>query len=76
MKADLRISIKDYRQKKKLKTLLVRTPFAARRQCVRIKGAPWPGDRRPAALTPLPAGGGRAASTLDPQPSTAPAYFI
>jgi hypothetical protein len=30
MKAELRISIKDYRQNTKLKSLLFRTPFAAR----------------------------------------------
>jgi hypothetical protein len=30
MKAELRISIKDYRQNKKLKILLFRAPFATR----------------------------------------------
>ena len=30
MKAELRISVKDYRQNKKLKILLFRTPFATR----------------------------------------------
>ena len=38
MKAELRISIKDYRQNKKPKILLSRTPFATRRSYVRMNG--------------------------------------
>ena len=52
MKADLRISIKDYRRNKKLKILLFRTPSTPRQYYVRMNGAPWPKDRRPVSLTP------------------------
>jgi hypothetical protein len=54
MKADLRISIKDYRRNKNLKIQLVRAPFSASRQFwVRMNGQPWPKDRRPVSLTRL-----------------------
>jgi hypothetical protein len=52
-KADLRISIKEYRNHKKLKILLFRTPFAMRQCSVRINGAAWPKDRRALSLTRL-----------------------
>ena len=53
MKADLRISIKDYRRNKNLKVLLVRTPFASRQFYVRMNGVPWPKDQRPVSITRL-----------------------
>jgi hypothetical protein len=53
MKADLRISIKDYRQTEKLKILLFRTPFATRQYFVRMNGVPRPKDRRAVPLTRL-----------------------
>jgi len=52
MKADLRISIKDYRRNKSLKILLVRAPFSSSRQfMVRMNGQPWPQGGRPVSLT-------------------------
>ncbi len=54
MKADLRISIKDYRRNKNLKIQLLRVPFSASRQFwVRMNGEPWPKDQRPVSLTRL-----------------------
>jgi len=54
MKADLRISIKDYKRNKNLKIQLVRVPFSAARQFwVRMNGLPWPKDARPVSLTRL-----------------------
>jgi hypothetical protein len=53
MKADLRISIKDYHRKKSLKTLLFRPPFPGRQFLVRMNGAPWPADGVPVSLTRL-----------------------
>ena len=53
MKADLRISIKDYRRNKNLKVLLVRLPFASRQFHVRMNGVPWPKDQRPVSITRL-----------------------
>jgi hypothetical protein len=53
MKAELRISIKDYRQNKKLKVLLFRTPLATRRYYVRMNGVAGPKDRRAVSLTRL-----------------------
>jgi hypothetical protein len=53
MKADLRISIKDYRRNKNLKILLCRTPFTYRQFFVRMNGSPWPKDGRPVSLTKL-----------------------
>jgi hypothetical protein len=51
MKADLRISVKDYHREKNLKILLVRAPFAHRQFFVRMNGAPWPKDGRPVSIT-------------------------
>jgi hypothetical protein len=61
MKADLRISIKDYRRppslcygatsNKNLKVLLVRVPFAPRQFFVRMNGKPWPVNGGPVSLT-------------------------
>jgi len=52
MKANLRISIKDYHRNKNLKIQLVRLPFSASRQFwVRMNGEPWPKDGRPVSLT-------------------------
>ncbi len=54
MKADLRISIKDYYRNKNLKILLARVPFAASRQFwVRMNGQPWPKNGKPVSLTRL-----------------------
>jgi hypothetical protein len=54
MKADLPISIKDYRRNKHLKIQLPRFPFNGSRQFfVRINGDPWPKDARPVSLTKL-----------------------
>jgi hypothetical protein len=54
MKADLRISIKDYHRNKNLKIQLSRGPFASSRQFwVKMNGEPWPKDRRPVSLTRL-----------------------
>ena len=53
MKADLRISIKDYRRNKNLKILLLHTPFTTRQFFVRMNGDPWPKDGRPVSLTRL-----------------------
>ena len=51
MKADLRISIKDYSRDKNLKILLQRATFTHRQFRVRMNGAPWPKDGRPVSLT-------------------------
>ncbi len=55
MKAELRISIKDYRRNKNLKVLLYRPPFPSRGFLVRIGGKPRPGGGRTASLTRVPA---------------------
>jgi hypothetical protein len=56
MKADLRISIKDYRRNVNLKILLLRTPFTTRQFFVRMNGKPWPQGGSPVSLTRLMAG--------------------
>jgi len=54
MKADLRISIKDYHRNKSLKIQLLRVPFSASRQFwVKMNGVPWPKDGKPVSLTRL-----------------------
>jgi hypothetical protein len=53
MKADLRISIKDYRRNKTLRIVLQREPFQPRQFRVRMNGAPWPQDGRPVSVTRL-----------------------
>ena len=54
MKADLRISVKDYHRNKNLKIQLARVPFTTSRQFwVRMNGQPWPNDGRPVSLTRL-----------------------
>ena len=54
MKADLRISVKDYRRNKNLKVLLTQIPFAATRQFwVRMNGQPWPRTGQPVSVTRL-----------------------
>jgi hypothetical protein len=54
MKADLRISVKDYRRHKNLKIQLTQVPFTASRQFwVRMNGVPWPKNGRPVSLTRL-----------------------
>lgn len=54
MKADLRISVKDYHRNKNLKILLHRTPFPARQFMVRMNGSRWPKTGQSIALTPHP----------------------
>lgn len=52
MKAQLRISVKDYSRNKNLKIQLVRTPFKQSRQFwVKMNGQPWPKDCQPVSLT-------------------------
>ena len=51
MKADLRISIKDYRRNKSLKVTLARVPFGQRQFRVRMDGKPWPASGRPVSVT-------------------------
>ena len=53
MKADLRISIKDYHRNKKLKILLFRPAFPCRGFHVRMNDAPWPANGRPVCLSRL-----------------------
>jgi hypothetical protein len=54
MKADLRISVKDYRRHKNLKIQLTQVPFTASRQFwVRMNGVPWPKNGRPVSRTRL-----------------------
>jgi len=53
MKADLRISIKDYHRNKNLKILLLRPPFPSRQFLVRMNGSPWPAKGGPVSLTRL-----------------------
>jgi hypothetical protein len=50
MKADLRISIKDYHRNKTLKVLLVRTPWP-HQFFVRMNGQPWPKGKGTASLS-------------------------
>jgi hypothetical protein len=51
MKADVRISIKDYRRKKSLKVLLVRPPFSSRQFMVWMNGERWPANGRMVSVT-------------------------
>ena len=54
MKADIRISVKDFRRNKNLKIQLVRVPFSTSRQFwVRMNGALWPKDGKPVSITRL-----------------------
>jgi hypothetical protein len=53
MKADLRISIKDYHRKKNLKILLFRPPFPGRQFLARMNGAPWLAGGGPVSSTRL-----------------------
>lgn len=54
MKADLRISIKDYHRNKNLKIQLSRVPFTTSRQFwVRMNGEKWPKDGQPVSITRL-----------------------
>jgi hypothetical protein len=53
MKADLRISVKDYNRNKNLKIQLQRAFFSHRQFYVRMNGAQWPKDGRPVSLTRL-----------------------
>ena len=51
MKADLRISIKDFRRGKTLRVTLARVPFGPRQFFVRMEGKPWPEGGRPVSLS-------------------------
>ena len=51
MKADLRISIKDYSRNKNLKVQLVRVPFSPRQFFVSMNSQPWPASGKPVSLT-------------------------
>jgi len=51
VKADRRISIKDYHRNKSLKIRLFRAPFARRQFRVRMNGAPWPAGGGMGSLT-------------------------
>jgi hypothetical protein len=53
MKADLRISVKDYRRNKNLKILIQRAFSSHRQFHVRMNGSPWPKDGRPVSMTRL-----------------------
>ena len=54
MKANLRISLKDYRRDKSVKILLREVPFSAARQFrVTMNGEPWPKEGRPVSVTRL-----------------------
>ena len=54
MKADIRISVKDFRRNKNLKIQLVRVPFSTSRQFwVTMNGALWPKDGKPVSITRL-----------------------
>ena len=53
MRADLRISIKDYHKNKSLKVLLFRPPYPSRGFLVRMNGRPWPASAKPVCLTRL-----------------------
>jgi hypothetical protein len=54
MKADPRISIKDYHRNKNLKIQLSRVPFTTSRQFwVKMNGTAWPKDGRSVSITRL-----------------------
>lgn len=55
MKADLRISIKDYRRNKNLKVLLCRPPYPTRGYWVWMNGQRWPKDGRAVCISSLAA---------------------
>ena len=50
MRADFRISVKDFARKKTLKVQLMRLPFG-RQFFVRMNGERWPRDGRPVSLS-------------------------
>jgi hypothetical protein len=53
MKADLRLSIKDYHRNKNLRILLHRTPFPSRQFLVLMNGSPWSKTGQSLSLTRL-----------------------
>jgi hypothetical protein len=53
MKAEVRISIKDYRRNKNLKILLVRPPYPSRQFMVWMNGERWPASGREVSVTRL-----------------------
>jgi hypothetical protein len=60
MKADLRISIKDYHRNKRLKILLFRPPFESRGFLVQMNGEWWPKRGGPVGLSRLLAAVGKS----------------
>jgi hypothetical protein len=81
MKADFRISVKDYSRGKNLKVQLCRVPFG-RQFIVRMNGQPWPASGRPVSLSKVFAAlrkavvrsQSRPAATLPPSPAPEPAW--
>jgi hypothetical protein len=65
MKADSRISIKDYRRNKNLKVLLYRPSFPSRGFMVRMNGERWPKDGGPVCVTDFSIEGGAGARMGD-----------
>jgi len=53
MKADFRISVKDFARNKTLKVHLLRAPFAHRQFFVRMNAEKWPPDGRPVSLSKI-----------------------
>jgi len=53
MKADLRLSIKDFRHGKTLRIGLTRKAFSNRQFFVRMNGERWPASGQPVTLTRL-----------------------
>jgi hypothetical protein len=53
MKAELRISIKDYHRNKNLKVLLFRPPYPSRGFLVQMNGQWWPAAGGPVSVTRL-----------------------
>ncbi len=53
MKADLRISIKDYRRNKNLKVELFCPAYPKRQFLVRMNGKTWPASGQPVSLSRL-----------------------
>ena len=53
IKADLRISVKDYRRDRNLKIQLLGVPFSSHQFFVRMHGQPWPKNGKPVSMTRL-----------------------
>jgi hypothetical protein len=70
MKADLRISIKDYRRGKNLKVLLYRVPFGTHKFWVRMNGPAWPKDAVVTLVTDTGLANARPFTGLKPAKAT------